>query len=235
MSAIQLLKRLGSALDAWTCDPATGLFTRNYAIAEAGTIDFTMTGNVNDLNEATLPGISEAYRVRLNPSGDFFIGGMQAGVHGEKKRITNVSNSNTILFFNGAVAAAANQWRTPKFYPFYLQPWQSMDVQYDGDIDKWLCCITTVSSVTLSVNLTALATDELGYFNVDLSGTFAGIAANDPIIVNPVADVAAAGAGNGGLINARISATNTCRLAFMGAIPAGAQSFVFSVPMGGGA
>jgi hypothetical protein len=229
---LQRLKREGSTDDVWTADPETGLFTRNFGVADAGLLDFNVTGNVNDLNEATAPGITEAYHLRLNPTGgNWYVAGMQAGVDGQHKKITNVSNTQTLQFFNGAVAAAANQWRTPRLLPFYLYPWQQMDCQYDGTIDKWLCLLSFTTPVVLPVAVPALATAELGYVDVNVGGTFAGVTAGDPIIVAPQADVAAAGVGNGGFINARLSALNTCRLAFIGATPAGNVNFLFAFPL----
>lgn len=228
---LQLLKREGSSDNAWSCDPNTGLFTRNAGIAEAAFLDFSVTGNINDLNEATLPGISETYQLRLAPTGNFFVAGMQAGVHGQEKLISNVSAANTLQFFNGAIAAAANQWRTPRQLPFFLYPWQQMLCKYDGEIDKWACLLSFTSFGTFSVDVPVLATDELGYADVNVSGTLAGLNTGDPVIVNPEADVEAAGAGNGGFINARVSALNTVRLAFIGATTAHAVNFKIAYPL----
>jgi hypothetical protein len=69
----------------------------------------------------------------------------------------------------------------------------------------------------ITVAVPAIAANALDYLDVTLVGTaLAGLVADSPILVNPKADIEAAGAGLGGLIYARVSALNTVRLAFKG-------------------
>lgn len=81
-------------------------------------------------------------------------------------------------------------------------------------------------SITLSIVVPAVAADAVGYVDTSLVGTaLEGVfAVNDPVIVNPQSDLVAAGAG-GGYINSRISAANTLRSAFNGALAGGAANF----------
>ena len=81
----------------------------------------------------------------------------------------------------------------------------------------------------LQITVPALASGALGYATVDTTGTeLDGIDVNDVVVANAHSDLAAAGAGNGGLINARVSALNTIRCAFVGALAGGGTSFAFS-------
>jgi hypothetical protein len=74
-----------------------------------------------------------------------------------------------------------------------------------------------------------LAAGELGYVNVSLAGSaLTGLTTTDNVEVNPQSDLAAAGIGNGGLLNWRVSAANTLRLAFVGALAGGAANFQVS-------
>jgi hypothetical protein len=75
----------------------------------------------------------------------------------------------------------------------------------------------------------AVAADAVGYVNVSTVGTdLEGITTGQLIVANPTTDLVAAGAG-GGFINARVSAANTIRCAFNGALAGGAADFVFGV------
>lgn len=81
-------------------------------------------------------------------------------------------------------------------------------------------------SITLSVVVPAVAADAVGYVDTTLVGTAleGKLEVGSPVVVNPQSDLVAAGAG-GGFINARISATNTLRCAFNGALAGGAANF----------
>ena len=90
----------------------------------------------------------------------------------------------------------------------------------------WRSDDTTTSPVTLSVMVPTVAAGALGYVDVSLVGTpFEGMPANAVVWASPQVDLAAAGAGNGGFINCRMSATNTLRFAFVGALAGGAANF----------
>lgn len=90
--------------------------------------------------------------------------------------------------------------------------------------------IVDLLSETVAGVVPAVAADAVGYLDVSMVGTILeGIDVGDPILVNPTADLVAAGPG-GGLINARVSALNTVRLAFNGALAGGASNFVFTRP-----
>lgn len=81
-------------------------------------------------------------------------------------------------------------------------------------------------SITLQILVPAVAADAVGYVNTTLVGTALEnrLAVNDPVVVCPQSDLVAAGAG-GGFINARISAANTLRCAFNGALAGGNANF----------
>lgn len=84
-------------------------------------------------------------------------------------------------------------------------------------------------NATISVAVPALAAAALGYVDVSTVGTdLEGIVAGDPITACPLADLAVAGAGNGGFLNARVSAADTIRCAFLGTLAGGATNFLFS-------
>ncbi len=90
----------------------------------------------------------------------------------------------------------------------------------------WRSNDATSTPVTLSVTVPAVAAGALGYVDVTLVGTpLEGMPANAIVWATPQADLAAAGAGNGGFINCRMSATNTLRFAFVGALAGGAANF----------
>lgn len=82
------------------------------------------------------------------------------------------------------------------------------------------------TAATVSVVVPAVLVGQVGYANAALVGTALEnlFAVNDPVAVNPQTDLVAAGAG-GGLINARVSAANTVRLAFVGPLAGGAANF----------
>lgn len=82
--------------------------------------------------------------------------------------------------------------------------------------------VGSAPSVQLTVTVPTLASGELGYATVDVSGTLLdGLSVRDIVCVNFANDLAAAGAGNGGFINPRVSASNTVKLAFLGALAGG--------------
>lgn len=88
------------------------------------------------------------------------------------------------------------------------------------------------AKVIANVVVPALAATELGYVDVPLAGTILeGTAINSGIIVAPQADLAAAGVGNGFFCNARVSAANTVRLAFVGLLAGGATNFTITGPL----
>ena len=81
----------------------------------------------------------------------------------------------------------------------------------------------------ISVVVPAVAADAVGYVNVSTVGTdLEGITTGQVVVANPTTDLVAAGAG-GGFINARVSAADTIRCAFNGALAGGAADFVFAV------
>jgi hypothetical protein len=81
-------------------------------------------------------------------------------------------------------------------------------------------------SATVSIIVPAVGAGAVGYVDTSLAATiFAGLfAVNNPVSVIPQSDLVAAGAG-GGFINARISAANTLRSAFVGPLAGGAANF----------
>lgn len=81
---------------------------------------------------------------------------------------------------------------------------------------------------TISIVVPALAAGEMGFATGSLVGTIlAGIQPNTPINVTSSQDLSAAGAGRGGVLGApRISAANTVKVAFTGALAGGASNFI---------
>lgn len=81
--------------------------------------------------------------------------------------------------------------------------------------------------VVLSCVVPAVADGQVGYLDRTTVGTaLAGLAVGEMLVCNPEADLVAAGAG-GGYINCRVSAPNTIRMAFIGALAGGAANFIF--------
>ena len=81
---------------------------------------------------------------------------------------------------------------------------------------------------TISIVVPALAAGELGYATGSLVGTILeGIQPNTPICVTATQDLTAAGATRGGVYGSpRISAANTVKVAFNGALAGGASNFI---------
>lgn len=95
-------------------------------------------------------------------------------------------------------------------------------------VNGTLSVISALQRATISVVVPAVAAAELGYADVSTVGTaLEGLATDDPVTGNPTEDLAAAGATNGGFINCRVSAADTIRCAFVGALAGGASDFVF--------
>lgn len=93
---------------------------------------------------------------------------------------------------------------------------------------------TSLQRATVSIVVPALAGGALGYADGSIAGTaLDGLLQPDsPIICNPQSDLAAAGAGNGGLINARaiLSGGNiVVHAAFVGALAGGAANFTVAM------
>lgn len=71
------------------------------------------------------------------------------------------------------------------------------------------------------------------YVDVDTTGTDLeyvgnGYPISESVYVNATADLARAGAANGGVIGARVSAAHTIRLALMGNLTGGTYDFLFT-------
>lgn len=224
----QSLKRTGLSSNVWSADPATGLFTRNCGIIDSGILDVSLSGNVSDLNPA---GLSLASVLRVTPTADgFYIAGIAGGVSGRRYKLVNAHTSFGFYLFNNAIASPANQWQTPRGFPIFVQPGEEFDIWYDASSSKWRPDWSgAVTTQFTGVVVPALATDELGYVNVSLAGSaLSGLTTTDNVVVSPTTDLAAAGAGNGGLLNWRINAANSLRLAFAGALAGGAATFQVS-------
>ncbi len=86
--------------------------------------------------------------------------------------------------------------------------------------------VNDTGSAQLTVTVPALAAGELGYANVSVVGTeLEGLTVADVVVVNPVNDLHAAGAGGGFMAQPRVSAADTVRIAFVGALTGGAAAF----------
>lgn len=80
----------------------------------------------------------------------------------------------------------------------------------------------------ITVLVPAVLAGQVGYVNVSMAGTrMSTIVVNEAVCVNPLADLVAAGVG-GGFLNARVQATGSVRLAFVGPLPGGNADFNFA-------
>ena len=96
-------------------------------------------------------------------------------------------------------------------------------------IYKWQLVPAASLSELITVATPALVAGVMGYVNVDLSlSTLAPLATNTPLIASPQADLVPGGATNGFYIGLRVSAVNTARLQFVGTLPGGGVSFLFT-------
>jgi hypothetical protein len=91
---------------------------------------------------------------------------------------------------------------------------------------RWHIIGRATPIATVSIVVPAVAAGQVGYVDTNISATaLGGITTADAVLVNPTSDLVAAGAG-GGFLNARISATNTLRAAFVGPLAGGAANFL---------
>lgn len=91
---------------------------------------------------------------------------------------------------------------------------------------RWRSDDSTAAPVPITVAVPVLLAGVLGYVDVSLVGTpLEGMPATAVVTAQPQVDLAAAGAGNGGFLNCRVSATNTLRFAFIGALAGGNANF----------
>lgn len=89
-------------------------------------------------------------------------------------------------------------------------------------------CNIPEAQATISVAVPVVAAATLAYLNVSTVGTaLEGITTADIVVGAPVSDLAAAGANNGDYVGCYVSAANTLRLAFQGALAGGAVNFNF--------
>jgi len=96
---------------------------------------------------------------------------------------------------------------------------------------RWRADNASAPAVPITIAVPALAAGVLGYVDTSLVGTpLEGTPANAVVIVEPQSDLAAAGATSGFLVNARMSATNTLRCAFVGTLVGGNATFTVSSP-----
>jgi hypothetical protein len=135
----------------------------------------------------------------------------------------NMSNCRfsglTVFTFTGAAGVLTLDGST---YASFLATGSSV-------VNGTVVVLNSLLRARISVVVPAILAPGVDYVDVSTVGTaLAGIAANAPVTANPTADLAAAGAGNGGFINARVSAANTIRCAFLGTLAGGAVDFVFA-------
>lgn len=117
--------------------------------------------------------------------------------------------------------------------------WTAQVIRLDESTNRELTilgCTLTADSIevlgrcqraTFTVAVPNLANVTLGYVDVDTTGNMA-VDVGDVVVAAPVADLHAAGANGGFLAYARVSALNTVRLAFVGALTAGNVDFVIA-------
>lgn len=81
---------------------------------------------------------------------------------------------------------------------------------------------------TISVTVPAVVAGSVGYVIVSMAGTrMSDIALNEGVVVNPQADLVAAGVG-GGFINARVSSAGNVKCAYVGPLAGGAVNHTFA-------
>lgn len=118
----------------------------------------------------------------------------------------------------------------PNNIDYYIGNRGSFDLIGDGS-NGWLLMNPSAgaTSITLSVVVPAVAASTLAYLDVSLAATgFAGLTANQAVCVSPQADLAAAALNGGYFVGARMSATDTLRMAFFGTLAGGAANFTIT-------
>lgn len=225
MSAIQRLKRAGLSSDVWSADPSTGLYTQNGPLIETGVLTpASFSGTENDYNPA---GLATAYHLRLASTTSSALTGIAGGVDGRKMRLSNVGAFN-IAFTNDSTSSAANRFLTPRALPFFLYPGQDADIWYDALSARWRIFGYTARTVTGAITVPTLAAGVLGYVDTVFAASTFPIDVGDFLIAYSDSDVATAGVGNGGFLNARVIAPNTVRACFRGATTTNSRTFRFT-------
>lgn len=230
---------LATAVERTSVENDGQMIRRTGADALRSVISPTLSGNVLDWAPT---GLGTSRIVRVTPTGGWGIHGIDISQFpvGQRNGVCldflNLSTAQADAYFfvdaTSSSAQPANQLLCPLGKFFYVPPLGRASIWYDELSTKWrFRALPRAISATLVVAVPALAAAASGYVNVSTVGTqLEGILAGTPITANPQTDVEAAGAGNGGFINARVSATSTIRFFFIGATTGGNVNFTVGWP-----
>jgi hypothetical protein len=131
---------------------------------------------------------------------------------------------------NAFAGGGIGRIQCPNNIDYYIGNRGSFDLVGDGG-NGWLMMNPSAGAtqITVSAVVPAVAALTLAYLDVPLATTgFAGLTTNQAVAVNPRSDLAPAGLNGGSLVSARISATDTLRLGFLGALAGGAANFTLT-------
>jgi hypothetical protein len=189
------------------------------AIAATGALGVVSLGNM------TSGGV-----LVFQPSGNYTLDGFTARTNGFWfDLLVDSTNQALVGQVLQDIGATTTSVRCPYNIPYQLVA--GTTTRFRWQFNRWRVCSPSTPSAQalISVAVPALAAAALGYVDVSLVGTaLAGAPAGSQIIAEPQADLAAAGAAGGFYVNARVSATNTVRLAFVGTLAGGNVNFLFT-------
>jgi hypothetical protein len=166
----------------------------------------------------------------FQPSGNYTIDGFTARSNGFWfDLLVDSTNQALVGQVLQDVGATTTSVRCPYNIPYQLVA--GTTTRFRWQFNRWRVASPSTPSAQalISVAVPALAAAALGYVDVSLVGTaLAGAPAGSQIIATPQADLAAAGANQGHYVGARVSATSTVRLAFVGTLAGGNVNFLFT-------
>ncbi len=188
----------------------------------------------------TLTLLPTTHTVIISPTGAVIIDAIVHGAalstlnSGVKLRVIKESFASvgTVAFRDGN--ASLNAVWTPNSQDYLLTRFnEAVDIQQllttTSNSIRWRVVSRVVPTATISVVVPAVAAATLAYLDVSVAGSpLDGVTTADEVLAQPTADLAAAGAGNGNYVGCRVSATNTVRLTFQGALAGGAVNFRFA-------
>jgi hypothetical protein len=185
---------------------------------------------------------SRVFWLQVTPSAAIDFTGMVAPVSALQNQLVLVTNNAArttgryMRCINNGVSTLVNRLMLRSATPTFIMPGQSQLFQYDLNTEdgaRWRQLdFGAPTSITLSVNVPVIAVaGQLAYQDTSLAGTpFANVASATPVVVNPQADLAAAGAGAGYMLPGRISIAGNLRIPFVGTLAGGATNFTVALP-----
>lgn len=191
-----------------------------------GVQNFTLDTGANPHTIAINEGVTFVY-INITGAGDLVLQAITYGNSNSGARVLLAKNTGTanglILRNNGTLGA--NQITPPSNADYRLRGSLSA-VEVSHNSFSWVLGNRSNPSAAVVVAVPVVASATLAYLDVVMTGTvLEGIAANTPIIANPRADLAAAALNAGFFVGCRVSATNTVRFTFFGALAGGNTTF----------